>query len=111
MIILILVWIPMCFIAGNLAEDKGHSFFIWAVLTFFMGPIGFLGAVGLSDRAQRRIIALMAMNQGVARDAIRDCGGSDGIKEHLRQSSRTSDENGLQEEDKPWVNALDNFIG
>ena len=50
------VWLPACFVAGTIAEDKGHTFFSWAVAAFFFGPIGLLGAVGLSDKKQRSML-------------------------------------------------------
>ena len=50
------VWLPACFVAGTIAEDKGHTFSSWACAAFFFGPIGLLGAVGLSDKKQRSIL-------------------------------------------------------
>ena len=59
-ILFLFVWLPACFVAGDIAEDKGHSFFKWAVAAFFFGPVGLLGAVGLSDKKQRRILKQIA---------------------------------------------------
>ena len=87
LLLFLLAWLPACFVAGTLAEDKGHSFFSWAVTAFFFGPIGLLGAVGLSDRAQRRMIGLIAMDQGISREAVRACGSDpDGWKKYLKQT-------------------------
>ena len=83
------VWLPSCFIAGTIAADKGHSFFSWAVAAFFFGPSVLLGAVGLSDRAQRRMIALIAMDQGITREAVRACGlEPDGWQKYLKQADK-----------------------
>ena len=59
-VLFLLVWLPACFIAGTIAEDKGHSGGSWGFAAFFFGPIGLLGAVGLSDKKQRRLLKRIA---------------------------------------------------
>lgn len=59
-ILFLFVWLPACFVAGTIAEDKGHSGGSWGAAAFFFGPIGLLGAVGLSDKTQRRLLKRIA---------------------------------------------------
>ena len=70
---LVIIWLPCGICAGNVAQDKGHRFGDWAMAGFFFGPIGLLGAVGLSDNKLRRIAGLIAMDQGITREAVGSC--------------------------------------
>jgi len=70
---LLFIWLPCGICAGNVAQDKGHRFGDWAMAGFFFGPIGLLGAVGLSDNKLRRIAGLIAMDQGITREAVGSC--------------------------------------
>ena len=93
LIFFLFVWLPSCFIAGTIAADKGHSFFSWAVAAFFFGPSVLLGAVGLSDRAQRRMIGLIAMDQGITKEAVRACGKNpQAWAKYLRSQNPNQDE-------------------
>ena len=67
------IWIPCGVCAGNVAKDKGHRFGDWAWAGFLLGPIGLLGAGGLSDNKLRRMIGLIAIDNGIAREAVRAC--------------------------------------
>ena len=67
------IWIPSGVCAGNVAKDKGHRFSDWAWAGFLFGPIGLLGAVGLSDNKLRRIAGLIAMDQGITKETVVSC--------------------------------------
>ena len=61
---ILFLWIPCAIFCGTIAEDKGHGA-VWFGVGLFFGPLGLLAVAALSDRKQRRILRLMAEQQGV----------------------------------------------
>jgi hypothetical protein len=47
-------------LAFAVADSKGHRPWIWLLVTFLLGPLGLLAAVGLSDRKSHRLLASIA---------------------------------------------------
>jgi hypothetical protein len=39
LLIVLAIYLGLCFIAGRVAERKGHSFALWFALTFLLWPI------------------------------------------------------------------------
>ena len=62
-ILFLFIWLPACFVAGAIAENKGYSGDKWGFAAFFFGPIGLLGAVGLPDKNLQRMIKIIAERQ------------------------------------------------
>jgi hypothetical protein len=65
---LILFLILCGFVSGTVAGDKGHSGFAWGLVGIVVGPIGVIGAAGLSDRKLHRYLRFMAEEKGMTRD-------------------------------------------
>lgn len=69
---LILFWIICGFVSGVVAGDKGHSGFVWGLAGIVAGPIGVIGAAGLSDRKLHRYLRFMAEERGMPREGVID---------------------------------------
>jgi len=62
---LIAGWIVCTIYTSVIAESKGHDGMIWGFGAFFLGPIVFIAAVGLSDKKTYRLLREIALTQGV----------------------------------------------
>jgi len=62
-ILFLFVWLPACFVAGTVANNKGFNGDAWGFAALFFGPIGLLGAVGLPDKKQQRLLKQLAERQ------------------------------------------------
>ena len=51
-------------LARVVAESKGHSGGLWALVGFFLGPLGLIAAAGLADFKAQRFLRLLADPDG-----------------------------------------------
>ena len=114
-VLFLFVWLPACFIAGTVADNKGFSGDKWAFAAFFFGPLGLLGAVGLPDKKQQRMLGMIAMTQGISREAVRACGKDpDDWADYLRAQNLEPEEDNKQSINEPesndYVKSFDSII-
>ena len=53
------------FVASEVAISKKWNGFPWLLISFFLGPLGVIGAAGLPDRQVRKTLRLLAEKQGI----------------------------------------------
>lgn len=73
-VVIIAVWVLICWIAGLLAPDDRVSTFFW--LTFFIGPLGILAAVVASPRDPRYFAEAQSIAEGRTRYRCARCGAN-----------------------------------
>ena len=84
----LLIWLMSALMSALVAGDKGHSGTLWGLIGLFAGPLGVVGAAGLSDRKLHGYLQFLAEEKGFSR---RNDGTHDPIayaNELLRQKER-----------------------
>ena len=55
-LLIVFLWLLTGVTTGVVASDKGHGFGAWTFVGLFLGPLGLIAAVGLSDQKLREYI-------------------------------------------------------
>ena len=63
----LLLWIGCSFSAAYVADDKGHDWLLWGLTGLILGPVGLIGAVGLSDKKLRRLMKSVSEQQSLSK--------------------------------------------
>ncbi len=75
-LVALLTGVITAYLSSAVAKDKGHDGTPWFWAGFFLGPLGLLAAVGLSDKRLRNYIRQIGESQGAIKEEIKSLSSS-----------------------------------